>query len=82
MVANNPGMQAPPHPGTYNNIIYMTDGQMIEKEFEVIDLLDNIPIGQALSIMDRTKSRLLDCHKVDAKKACLPTKKTIFKEDR
>lgn len=71
-MVSNMGWKIPPHPDEYSNIINLTNSQMIEKEFKVVELLDKVPIGQAISIMERAKSRLLDCHMVDAKKACLP----------
>ena len=33
--------------------------------FDIIKLLEGIPLGHALSVLDSTKALLLDCHTVD-----------------
>lgn len=46
---------------------YLTEEQVKTKALEIIELLETIPLGHALFVLDNTKKLLLDCHAVDTK---------------
>lgn len=46
--------------------IYLNEGQAREKSFEIIELLEALPLGHALHVLEETKHLLLDCHVVDS----------------
>ncbi len=43
----------------------LTEKEINDVGFQIINMLDGVPIGQALYVLKNTKELLLDCHIVD-----------------
>ena len=44
---------------------YLTEEQIQAKGIAIIEMLDTLPMGHALAVLDHTKELMLDCHTVD-----------------
>ena len=58
----------------------ITDQEVAEISFEIIEKLNGLPMGEALHVLNATKCWLLDCHRVDTSNQRFTTKSAEVSE--